>query len=300
MLTVAAIVVTFNRKELLSQCLDAILTQTKQPDQIFVIDNASTDGTPEHLQSHQYLDNPLINYIPLPKNTGGAGGFYTGMKTAYEAGYDWLWLMDDDVVCAPTALEKILDITHSPKNLQQPTILTSKVLWKDGQIHGMNRPRFYTDRYGEFVQSASQGLLLLRSASFVSCAVHRQAVDKYGFPHPYYFIWNDDSEYTARILKTETGYLVPDSEVCHHTENLCHSIAERAGDRWYFHIRNTLFMLKTNSWNLAEKVKLCLELIRDTPVYLKVNSYSLHCFQLIAKAIIDGIFFENKIKNKFQ
>ena len=46
--------------------------------------------------------------LSVGENLGGAGGFHTGMRLALEAGYEWLWIMDDDSLAAPTALEKLL------------------------------------------------------------------------------------------------------------------------------------------------------------------------------------------------
>jgi len=95
--TVAAVVVTFNRKQLLMECLNALLNQTYELDSVIIIDNNSTDGTYELLKERGYIDNEIIDYVRLNENTGGAGGFHEGIKRGYEKGYDWLWIMDDDV-----------------------------------------------------------------------------------------------------------------------------------------------------------------------------------------------------------
>ena len=84
---IAAVVVTYNRKELLKECLDALLRQTYSVDSIILIDNASNDGTPEFLKENGYLDNPKIDYVRLPENTGSAGGFYDGVKRGYKKGF---------------------------------------------------------------------------------------------------------------------------------------------------------------------------------------------------------------------
>ena len=116
---ICAVVVTYNRKDLLVECLEALRRQTGPLDAIYIIDNASTDGTPELLRSRGYRDgavieNPLdgseiiIRYVRLPVNTGGAGGFHEGVKRAFHDGYDWIWLMDDDVEPEEYTLEKLL------------------------------------------------------------------------------------------------------------------------------------------------------------------------------------------------
>jgi GT2 family glycosyltransferase len=103
--TNAAVVVAFNRKKLLTECLDGLLRQSLPLDAIYVVDNASTDGTDAYLQKNGYLDEPQIRYIRLPVNSGGAGGFYHGVRVAFEAGYDWIWLMDDDTEPEANALK---------------------------------------------------------------------------------------------------------------------------------------------------------------------------------------------------
>jgi rhamnopyranosyl-N-acetylglucosaminyl-diphospho-decaprenol beta-1,3/1,4-galactofuranosyltransferase len=56
--TVAAVVVTYNRKELLRQCLGGILAQTRPVDAIYVVDNASTDGTDQMIAA-EYADRVI-------------------------------------------------------------------------------------------------------------------------------------------------------------------------------------------------------------------------------------------------
>ncbi|MER3603731.1 MAG: hypothetical protein C4298_08345, partial [Thermus sp.] len=85
---VCAVVVTYNRKELLRECLETLRGQTRKVDHILVVDNASTDGTEEVLRA----EFPEVEVLRLPENQGSSGGFHEGMKRAYEEGFDWLWL----------------------------------------------------------------------------------------------------------------------------------------------------------------------------------------------------------------
>lgn len=105
--TIAAVIVTFNRCDKLRRVMDALLQQSVQPDRIFVIDNASTDETEGYLKDLQ-AQVPRVQHVRLPNNIGGAGGFYEGTKLAYEEGYDYIWLSDDDAYPEPTALETLL------------------------------------------------------------------------------------------------------------------------------------------------------------------------------------------------
>src|SRR5271166_5837391 len=112
--SVAAVVVTFNRKVLLAECLDALLRQTRRLDRIYIVDQASTDGTQEMLEERGYLQNHAITYSRSQKNTGGAGGFQCGVDLAYTAGFNLIWIMDDDAIADSTALETMLRYFDDP------------------------------------------------------------------------------------------------------------------------------------------------------------------------------------------
>ncbi|HEY0804284.1 MAG TPA: glycosyltransferase, partial [Pseudonocardiaceae bacterium] len=105
MSTVAAVVVTYNRKDKLVTVLDHLLAQTRLPDWIIVVDNDSTDGTDKVLA--RYADHDRVLVHRLPENIGGAGGFAAGMARGYELGADFVWIMDDDCYPNPDALEEL-------------------------------------------------------------------------------------------------------------------------------------------------------------------------------------------------
>src|SRR5690606_4998983 len=98
---VVAVVVTYNRAELLQACLDGLAAQTRPVDAVVVIDNASSDGSGDVARAH-----PVGAEVhTLGVNVGGAGGFAAGMALALTGlDPDWLWLMDDDTVPTPSAL----------------------------------------------------------------------------------------------------------------------------------------------------------------------------------------------------
>ena len=89
----AAVIVTYNRKAMLQRCLRALCTQTAGVPELWVIDNASTDGTAELVAQ---LNLPTMHYYNTGKNLGGAGGFACGIQQAACSGAEYLWIMDDD------------------------------------------------------------------------------------------------------------------------------------------------------------------------------------------------------------
>ena len=101
---VVAVVVTWNRRQLLEESLAALAAQTHAPIEVVVVDNASTDGTSDLLRdSYAHLD-----VVHLGANTGGAGGFAAGIERALTHEPDLVWLLDDDTVPTTTAAAELV------------------------------------------------------------------------------------------------------------------------------------------------------------------------------------------------
>src|SRR5919199_5119307 len=96
---VVAVVVTYNRKAMLAECLRALGAQTHPLAAVVLVDNASTDGTEAHVAATGAAAGLDVRYVRLARNGGGAEGFHYGVKHALALAGDWLWLMDDD--CEP-------------------------------------------------------------------------------------------------------------------------------------------------------------------------------------------------------
>ena len=201
---VAAVVVTYNRKVLLAKCIEKLQAQTKTLD-ILIIDNASTDGTASLFD--EKIDN--INYYNTGRNLGGAGGFSFGIKKAVELGYKYLWILDDDTLPTPTALEQLLKKDEELNG--EYGFLSSKVLWKDESICTMNIQK--VTKWKQLKKFNDESAI--QYASFVSLFMKTTTVRKVGLPYKEFFIWADDWEYTRRISKTEKCYFVPESIVHH-------------------------------------------------------------------------------------
>jgi len=210
---VAAVVVTYNRVDKLGKVLDSILAQTRSVDRLIVVDNASTDSTPELLSV--YADDPRVEVLRLDSNTGGAGGFAAGMERAYERGADWVWIMDDDCYTGEAALEKLL-AGHADAEKELGRFVPyscSLVRYTDGSICEMNNPGTTWD-WGRLI-AKGQNSVLVTNCSFVSVLIPRRSIAKYGLPLVEYFIWFDDMEYTLRISAEGPGIQVLDSIATH-------------------------------------------------------------------------------------
>jgi GT2 family glycosyltransferase len=279
--SVCAVVVTRDRRELLEQCLGKLRTQSLPPDEIVVVDNASSDGTAELLAS-----SPGVTAIRLPENAGGAGGFNAAVKAAYERGHDWIWLLDDDTFPEPGCLEAL--VAAAGRAPARPDVLASVVRWRDGMLHPINRGWLRWNRRAEFVEAARVGLVPLRSATFVSVMVSRDAVRRHGLPRAHYFIWVDDIEYTARLLRDGTGYMVTDSVAVHWTPG-AHSTVTDSRERFYYFVRNQLWMLRSGSFRGVERASIALNLVRSTLTYLRGSDSRLLAVRTVARGVRDGL-----------
>ncbi len=284
-MSVCAVVVTYNRRELLEECLAALAAQTRPPDHILVVDNASTDGTPELIRE-RYADQ--VELVALEVNGGGAGGFHEGLRLAHEAGHEWIWLMDDDTMPSPTALQELLAAPERTGLPHPPALLSSKVVWTDGAMHPMNNPGFERESTAAVIAGVEQRLMPLRATTFVSLLVHRGAIDRHGLPLRRFFLWSDDIEFTARILRREPGYLVPDSVTLHKTKE-AYTAINSTGDRFYFHVRNTLYMLRGTAWSAREKPGLLYACLSSIVAYLRFTGLTRASLTVIGRGVRDGL-----------
>lgn len=212
-----AIVVTFNREIQLIDCLDAILAQTEVPSHLVIIDNHSNEKTPQKLIEKGFIqelptesnenkvyasnvkstfnDSILIpvSYIRKFENDGGAGGFYAGMKYAYELESTYLWMMDDDGIPATNQLEKLIE--GSVKN---------ELFYCNALVTSIDNPTEFAFSLGNYksVEEATKLEVLPNLMNpFNGTLIHRKVVEKIGMIKREMFIWGDETEYTNRVRK---------------------------------------------------------------------------------------------------
>ena len=248
------IVATYHRPELLRRCLEALLAQRLDASQrleVLVVDNACTDSTPELLE--QWLrQEPRLHVLRLSCNGGGAGGFHHGLRWAFSRAErlpDDLWLLDDDTIAEPEALQQLLRCRQAflVQNPHQPAFVCSRVLWRDGSICEMNIPTPVWDWTRFHAQPPGLGPSLVDSCSFVSVLISREKVEQAGLPIEDFFIWCDDQEYTRRLTKLGyPGLYDPLSVVIHQTKenrgvNPC-LMTESEVWKYCFGLRNNAYL----------------------------------------------------------
>ena len=202
--TVAVVVVTYNRADLLARMLDALVVQTHPIATVIVVDNASGDHTPQVLAR----DDLPLQVIRSEENVGGAGGFRIGMETAYAGGWDRIWLMDDDVVPAPDCLAVLMrvDAGHSDCLMCVREDLEGHLVEKSATTFDLRNPLAIKPKtasvettYG--TRDAMPSLVQLQNVAFEGFLVRRRVVEVVGLPDPEFFIFYDDADFALRARK---------------------------------------------------------------------------------------------------
>jgi GT2 family glycosyltransferase len=248
-LSVAVVIVTYNRKLLLKQTLKRIKEQTYPIAHIIVVDNFSTDGTREML--HELKDEP-IEPLFMDHNVGGAGGFSAGIERAYYLHSDVIWVMDDDVLPELDALEHLI---RSLLRLRlvgvQPKFVISNVFNSSGEP--VNTPvldlRLQASGNLRWPTFLHKGIIPILAASFVGTLFTRESIESCGLPIAEMFIWGDDIEFTSRLTEDrEAGYVIGASQITHlgrGAEVSIHQETELARARNFFYFyRNNVYIMK--------------------------------------------------------
>ncbi|MFC3291397.1 glycosyltransferase family 2 protein [Modicisalibacter luteus] len=249
MCKVVAVILTYNRKDLLKCALDAVYSQTRPCDSVIVVDNASQDGTSQMLMESHYPG--LIGYV-LSNNIGASGGFNAGFRLAYQHGADFVWMMDDDVIPDPDALQQLLEAENflNDKKVDH-SFLLSTAFTENKDVTNTPVLSVLKNRigYGNWPEMAMHGLIPVQRATFVSILVHRSVLEQHGLPIASMFIWGEDYEYTLRVSQTMPGFLVGKSRVQHvrqrsGTLNI-HNEENPVRIKFYrHHVRNRIFITR--------------------------------------------------------
>ena len=193
----AAVIVTYNRKELLGNNIRMLLKQTLPFDRIFIVDNCSTDGTYDYLIQQGWMDEGPFVYVKTASNIGGAGGFYTGTKAAFEAGADWIVLMDDDGAAADERTFALL-FQAARKLYAKNRKLFVNALVQQGELLSFKIDRMYSVE--EALAAAREGIIEGAANPFNGTMLSRELVEAIGYPNPDFFIKGDEVNYKQRAF----------------------------------------------------------------------------------------------------
>lgn len=294
---IAILVVTYNRKDLLLENINALLSQTMNDNTIFIIDNDSTDGTKEMIMS---LNIPKIHYFNTGANIGGAGGFAFGLNEVLKRDFDYCWIMDDDTIPEPEALQSLC---YKAELLQNDfSFISSVVKWTDGKLCKMNVPGWKKSKLNGF-EGIENHMLRIATASFVSLFINLKIAREIGLPIKEFFIYGDDYEYTLRLSKVKQGYWDLDSQVLHKMGvnqgiNIAEESEERL-ERHYYNIRNLTYVAKKYGW---AGIPTCIINVFGgiINILLHAKTKKMKRIGIIIKGFFGGIFFNPKIIKNYK
>ncbi|MBI5664288.1 MAG: glycosyltransferase family 2 protein [Nitrospirae bacterium] len=330
---IAANVVTYNRKQLLGECIDALLNQTYPLDAIYIIDNASTDGTPEFLKEKGLIDDPLfpdkepveavkiissplhsekiveIHYVRIPENTGSSGGQHEGVRRGYDAGFDWLWLMDDDAEPKDNALELLVTSPYFSKD--ETGALLCSIRNKSNKCEA---EQTYTEISTESVvrcervfrgktitiSDFDQPFLKVSTYPLLGIFVRREAITKVGNVNKEFFIFSDDLDFTLRISDSYEMWIVRNSIIKHKAAaalftprmvlgRQIHFIPIQNHWREYYGYRNYIY-IALQRLGLARTLLVLAGYTKVIGKYLLLGDHKFLRMSIYIKALKDALF----------
>lgn len=209
------LIVTFNRRDLLEEALEAHCAATRAPDRLVIVNNASTDGTDEFLAdlAREWTGPTELVVERLTVNSGGAGGFAYGIQRAFALGTDAVWIMDDDVMIEPTALAELETAWEAnPDDLHASiaigTSTPDRFAWS---LHLADGRRLW-----DVAELAGEEPVEAVFAPFVGLFIPPAVLGSIGIPNSEFFIWSDDVDYCLRARDAgHRLWYVPRSVVRH-------------------------------------------------------------------------------------
>lgn len=308
---IIAVVITYNRRKLLQECVEALLNQTHQLHKIIIFDNGSTDDTYAVLKNN-YLCDKKIDYMRVDTNIGAGAGWVRATNRAMEYGGDWLWIMDDDTEPLQDSLEKLIiangKITTKSKESfsgNKVAFLASRVLGNSGE--NMNVPEISSRKalngYSYAYKYLDNGLVCIESATFVSLLVKTKAIEKCGVQYDGFSMWGIDTEFTLRLFENYgDGYLVGDSIAIHKRKLEKALMFEYEDDRDRIRMWRSSFKFDYIMKRYYKKKNPLILVLKSTIYSLIISKKGLIKSIVVIQGTIDGIIgykrYINYLKTK--
>lgn len=224
------------------ECIDSCLNLTYPNKHLLIIDNGSTDDSEKTLRERY----PGITFIQTGRNLGFSGGNNCGIEAAIAAGAEYIWLLNNDTVVAPDALDALVSALDADAHGGMAAsmiyyhgsdrIWSAGGSWRPGLLKLRQRGAYSTDSSlycrNEYVGSASACSLLVRS----------ETVQRIGALDENYFLYWEDTDWCARALSAGKKILfVPGSKVWH---KVSASADQHSKLQYYYYTRNGLLFFQ--------------------------------------------------------
>ena len=197
---IGVVICNYNKKEYVLKCIESLQRQTFRGFEIFVVDNASMDGSAEAVEEAY---GETVHLLRMPENLGGTGGFNAGMRQAMRGDFDFLLLLDNDVVLQEDCLEELVRLSDRHEEIG---ILGCKILLMDepdtiqefGPVLDPENVNFILRYCGEKDSLPLPELLLCDYVPACAMLVRREVVERIGLMPEENFIYYDDIEWCVR------------------------------------------------------------------------------------------------------
>ncbi|MCA1668797.1 MAG: methyltransferase domain-containing protein [Thermomicrobia bacterium] len=242
---IAVVVLTWNSRHYTLDCLQSVARQT-QSHTLYVVDNASTDGTPELIQQY-----PSVHLIRSAENLGYAAGNNLGLAAAFADGADAALVLNNDATLAPDALAHLASAAdmHPAAGILNPVILFAHAphhVWFAGA--GINRWTGQTRHYGYDMphRRAPREVRTIERATGCAMLITRACYDALSGFDERLFLYYEDAEYSLRARRAGFSILlVPQAIVYHHIS--ASSGGMKSPSALYYSTRNSVVVLDENA-----------------------------------------------------
>lgn len=284
------VLVTFNRLDKLKIALDCYDKQTYKPDILYVVDNASTDGTREFLDKWVKKNSSYKKYVNhLDKNTGGSGGFHVGLKESLKFDLDYVWVSDDDAFPESNCFEIANNfLTHH--NDENISAICGTVINR-GKIDIVHRRRlkkigFFPIQTFISKREYKKEFFKLNLFTYVGTFISVSKMKEVGVTIKDYFIYCDDTEHSYRMSCVGDIYCVPNIKIIH--DGPLNNGKDGVNWKLYYGIRNSIDFIKRDfpkRYYYSYKFYFRLKYYLMTTILWKNK---IAGYKLINKAIKDG------------
>lgn len=298
------IVVTYNRIELLKECISALFKQKYPIKQICIIDNASTDSTGEYLNYVSTVDK-RIKVIHEKENKGGAFGFWKGLREFKNDETDWAVMIDDDAILD---IDFLFRIANAIKNNPQVhaftgTVITNnKISLKHRKVH---KNKWILYKYKMIPTEQYENDFYIDIASFCGLVIDQYIVNRIGLPMREYFIWQDDVEYSIRVRKITRILNISKALIYHKENNTENYIFEKIPWKYYYGYRNLVHYTYRHG-NILSKALIVMQMFKNILCNVYKLVFYYHCrelyfynIKLIIYALRDGLSGNLGINEKY-
>ena len=260
-MNITIIIVTYNAMKCAERCFSS-LRKSSVPVHTIVVDNGSTDGTQDYIQTRF----PEVDFIQSNENLGFGKANNLAIEKAYKEGADFFYLMNQDAWVFEDSIQKMLDVYHDYPNKEEVGIISPMHL--DGSEKKLD---FHFENYlGKYAKNNRllsdiyfQDVKFWYEIDFVNAAhwfLPKETVEKVGGFNPFYFHYGEDYDYVNRLIFNKKKILIcPASRVVHDTKQFYKAQDKDSAytEKW-LSLRlqkQTLFMNPTYNFDPAKEKK---------------------------------------------